>query len=370
MSAEPTRPANEEVNNTANSNNGVGSVAGNGGSWLAALKSKLGLSGGQTLRDSIEAALSADEAGPETFSVEERAMLLRLLRFGTLRIEDVMVPRADIIAIDEHDSVGQALQLFVEAGVSRLPLYHDTLDDPRGMVHVKDLVKWLVKVDTPTSSGATSAFGDSETANGPAAGAAEVASENAGSSSNVRLEANDITLASSLGATKVRRPVLYVPPSMPAMNLLIRMQSTRSHMALVVDEYGGTDGLVTIEDLVEEIVGEIEDEHDELDVEQVTGDRSNGMIATARTPIDDMEGKLGVRLLSDEETDIDTIGGLVFSIVGRIPARGELVLHPAGVEFEVLDADPRRIKKLKIRLAKPGAKEEHYSHAPDRPGTR
>ena len=141
---------------------------------------------------------------------------------------------------------------------------------------------------------------------------------------------------------------------MPAMNLLIRMQSTRIHMALVVDEYGGTDGLVSIEDLVEQIVGEIEDEHDELEVAHINEDAKLGLIASARTPVKELEARLGVKLLKpEEEEEIDTLGGLVFAMLGRVPARGELVRHPAGLEFEVLDADPRRVKKLKIHRARP-----------------
>ena len=136
---------------------------------------------------------------------------------------------------------------------------------------------------------------------------------------------------------------------MPALYLLIRMQSTRIHMALVVDEYGGTDGLVTIEDLVEQVVGDIEDEHDVAEAANIVEDAKNGMIAQARTPVRELEERLGVSLLKpEEEADIDTLGGLVFGLVGRVPARGELVRHPSGIEFEVLDADPRRVKKLKI----------------------
>ena len=333
------------------------------GGWFGALKSRLGLPGSQTLRDTIEAALSADEAGPETFSAQERAMLLRLLRYGALRIEDVMVPRADIIAIDENDTVGRALQLFVDAGVSRLPLYRDTLDDPTGMVHVKDLIQWLVTID----QGLAKSVKSEGLPNGNV-GLPQDTPEDAGEdrlppkelAACIRLKASDDVVPKPLSAAKLRRPVLFVPPSMPAMNLLIRMQTTRIHMAVVVDEYGGTDGLVTIEDLVEEIVGEIEDEHDELEAEHITVDAKSEMVASARTPIDDLEQRLAVKLLDDDETDIDTLGGLVFSLVGRVPARGELVPHPSGVEFEVLDADPRRIKKLKIHVAK---REEAMEHA-------
>ncbi len=350
---------------------GNGSTAAAQTSWLSAIRTSLGLPGGRTLRDSLEAAISAEEEA-NVFSAEERAMLSRLLRYGALRIDDVMVPRADIVAIDESKTVTEALEMFVEAGVSRLPLYHETLDDPRGMVHVKDLVQWLVKSGSlsalpdgpiglveqalangtlPKGAGATDSNTSSDTTPGEPE---EEAPANGGKDDD-----RDSILSKPLSSAKVRRPVLYVPPSMPAMNLLLRMQSTRIHMALVVDEYGGTDGLVTIEDLVEEIVGEIEDEHDEYETSQITDDAGTTMVAAARMPIEDMEEHLGLTLLDEDETDIDTIGGLVFSLVGRVPARGELVPHPAGVEFEVLDADPRRIKKLKVHISsrRPAPKE-------------
>jgi CBS domain containing-hemolysin-like protein len=145
---------------------------------------------------------------------------------------------------------------------------------------------------------------------------------------------------------------------MPAANLLIRMQSTHIHMALVVDEYGGTDGLVTIEDLVEQIVGDIEDEHDEAEAANIVTDPKLGLITVARTPVRELESHVGLKLLAPgEEADIDTLGGLVFALVGRVPARGELIRHPSGLEFEVLDADPRRVKKLRVHLPRAGATE-------------
>ncbi|MEZ5844762.1 MAG: hemolysin family protein [Hyphomicrobiaceae bacterium] len=303
--------------------------------WLQALRARLGLQGGQTLRETLEAALATEDAREGAFSAEEREMLLRLLRFGAMRVDDVMVPRADIIAAEETETVAELLATFVEAGVSRIPLFHETLDDPRGMVHVKDLLGWLAGGASRETAAAPS--GES----GPATPAdVSLARAFAG-----------LDLSTPVAATKLRRQVLYVPPSMPAMNLLIRMQSTRNHMAIVVDEYGGTDGLVTIEDLVEQIVGEIEDEHDEADASLIWEDPKLGLVAAARTPVDELEERLGLKLLTPEEADeIDTLGGLVFSMVGRVPARGELVRHPAGVEFEVLDADPRRIKKLRIHV--------------------
>jgi CBS domain containing-hemolysin-like protein len=157
-----------------------------------------------------------------------------------------------------------------------------------------------------------------------------------------------------IAASKLRRPMLYVPPSMPAANLLIRMQTTHIHMALVVDEYGGTDGLVTIEDLVEQIIGEIEDEHDEVEAANIVDDPKLGLIISARTPVRELESHLHMKLLKPEEKeDIDTLGGLVFALIGRVPARGELIRHASGLEFEVLDADPRRVKKLKVHVPRP-----------------
>jgi CBS domain containing-hemolysin-like protein len=308
-------------------------------SWLSSLRTRLGLAG-PTLRDTIEGALKAEATAADAFSAEEREMLSRLLRFGALRVADLMVPRADIIALDESAAVQELLKKFVEAGVSRIPLFHDTLDDPRGMVHIKDLLSWLA-----TAAG-TQEAGRSESARMPAAMRRDA------------LAGCGIDLEQSIASAKVRRPVLYVPPSMPAMNLLIRMQSTRIHLALVVDEYGGTDGLVSIEDLVEQIVGEIEDEHDELEAAHISEDAKLGLVASARTPVKELEARLGVKLLKpEEEEDIDTLGGLVFAMLGRVPARGELVRHPAGLEFEVLDADPRRVKKLKVHRARPEAGE-------------
>ena len=302
-----------------------------GSGWLAALRSRLGMADPQTLRDTLEDALKGDaDSASSAFSNEEREMLLRLLRFSALRVDDIMVPRADITAIEENAPVAELIDVFREAGVSRIPLYNDTLDDPRGMVHIKDFFTWLM------TEGAT------------ATKAAEGRSN--GSVKDLRhLDMAKLDLSRPITVTKMRRPLLYVPPSMPAMNLLIRMQSTRNHMAIVVDEYGGTDGLITIEDLVEQIVGAIEDEHDEADADHIIDDPKLGMTAAARTPIKELEARLGIKLLTaDEEEDIDTLGGLVFAIVGRVPARGEVVRHHSGVEFEVLDADPRRIKKLKI----------------------
>ena len=320
--------------------------------WLAALRARLGLPGAPTLRATLEDALrrSGDD---QAFSTEEREMLLRILRFGALRVVDIMVPRADIIAVDENEPVHELFRILDAAGVSRVPLFRETLDDPRGMVHVKDLMRWLMAgaLDRPATEGYQVPIPAR-----PGTTDRNVAASAPAEPQPVAPELGRVDLTRPIASTKLKRPVLFVPPSMPAANLLIRMQSSHIHMALVVDEYGGTDGLVTIEDLVEQIVGEIEDEHDEEEAAAIAADKL-GLVTAARTPVKELEAHLGLKLLTPEEAeDIDTLGGLVFSIVGRVPARGELIKHSSGTEFEVLDADPRRIKKLRVHPPKSDAR--------------
>jgi hemolysin (HlyC) family protein len=308
-------------------------------SLLSTLMSRIGLRS-PTLREMLEVGLKEVSEADSAFSTEEREMLRRLLHFGALRVEDIMVPRADIIALEESDPLSELLRTFGEAGVSRIPLFSETLDDPRGMIHIKDLFRWLLRevggqIFNPAI--AVSEAGDEAKAAKPAP------------EQDNHLDFSRVDLSRPIAVAKIRRPVLYVPPSMPATNLLIRMQSTRIHMALVVDEYGGTDGLVTIEDLVEQIVGEIEDEHDVAEAAHISTEPKLGLVASARTPIKELEEHLGLKLLKpEEEEDIDTLGGLMFSLLGRVPVRGELVRHPSGLELEVLDADARRLKKVRI----------------------
>jgi hemolysin (HlyC) family protein len=286
--------------------------------WFDRLLQTFGLGEEPDLRVLIEGALARSKS--DTLSAQERSMLLRILRFGTLTVEDVMVPRADIVSVDDSVTIEELLKVFRKSEHSRLPVYRETLDDPRGMIHIRDLMSWIT-----------------EEANG---GEGEA------------LDLGKVDLTRSVGSIKIARDLIYVPPSMSVLDLLLKMQTSQLHLALVVDEYGGTDGLVSIEDLVEEIVGDIADEHD-VDEPMINVDPRLGLVADARIPIEDIEEHLGVELVSDEqEEDIDTLGGVVFSITGRIPARGELVHHPSGIEFEVLDADPRRIKKLRIHLPK------------------
>jgi CBS domain containing-hemolysin-like protein len=303
-------------------------------SWLERLLARFGLGEEPDLREVIEDALTRAKSAGDTFSGQERAMLLKTLRFGKLTVEDVMVPRADIIAVEESMTVAELMAVFREAEHSRLPVYRETLDDPRGMIHIRDLMSWIT-----------------------------TAAEKSGAPS---LDLSAVDLARTVGSIDITREILYVPPSMPVLDLLLRMQLSRRHLALVVDEYGGTDGLVSIEDLVEEVVGEIEDEHDVAEEAMIRQDPKLGLIADARTPIEDLARYLGVELVTPEqEEDIDTIGGVVFSLAGRIPARGELVRHPSGIEFEVLEADPRRIKKLRIHKAQEGKETPTESPAPE-----
>ena len=286
-------------------------------SWFERLLATFGLGEEPDLRELIEDALARSKS--DTLSGQERSMLRRILRFGKLTVEDVMVPRADIIAVDDNVTIDELMGVFRQAEHSRLPLYHETLDDPRGMIHIRDLMSWI------TTQAETSGAGG--------------------------LDLSKVDLKRTVGTMNITRELLYVPGSMSVLDLLLKMQTTRLHLALVVDEYGGTDGLVSIEDLVEEVVGEIADEHDVENEPLIRSDPRLGLIADARMPIEDLEKQLGIQLVSGEqEEDIDTLGGLVFSIAGRIPARGELVRHPSGIEFEVLEADPRRIKRLRIHL--------------------
>jgi magnesium and cobalt transporter len=228
------------------------------------------------------------------------------------------VPRAEIVAVDEGIGLAELLKLFREAQHSRLPVYRETLDDPTGLIHVKDVLGLL----------------EAEP------GGAYCLSPNA-------------------RITSLRRPILFAPPSMRALDLLLKMQSTHTHLALVIDEYGGTDGLVSIEDIIEEIVGDIADEHDD-DAATLKPD-GNGYIADARMDLDDFQAQTGHDLLievgEEDVGDVDSLGGLVVSLLGRVPLRGEIVAHPDGSEFQVLEADPRRVRKLRVTLPKSRATE-------------
>ncbi len=294
------------------------------------LRGLLGMKNGDaTLRENIEDIIEGDENAAQELRDDERHMLMNILNFGELRVEDVMVPRADIIGVEVQNSIEELASVFRDASHSRLPVYRENLDDPIGMVHIKDVIGFL----TASDHGA-------------------------------RHKAQEDIAAASMPITKLQREILFVPPSMPIRDLFLKMQATRIHMGLVIDEYGGTDGLVTIEDLVEEIVGEIEDEHDPDESPGLTRRFDSGFDADARVTIEDLEQALSIDLMPDEDEDVDTLGGLLFSLVGRVPQRGELISHPQGLTFEVVDADPRRVKKLRILQPASEATDLNYSEVP------
>ena len=315
--------------------------------WFARLLARFSVGDApEDAREIIEDALDNEERTAQSFSPQERLMMGNLLRFGARRVEDVMVPRADIIAIDNCESLAQLLQVFQRAEHSRIPIYDGTLDDPRGIVHIKDFLSWISsQAQLQTKTGAAALERKSATSDTPSRTSAD----------GMQLESVD--LSKPIADASIAREILYVPPSMPGLDLLLRMQTTHIHLALVVDEYGGTDGLVSIEDLVEEIVGEIEDEHDRNGEPLIMDNADGELIADARAPIEELEQRLGISLLpADREADMDTLGGLVFALAGCVPVRGEVVRHDSGIEFEVLDADARRIKKLRIHRKPAAAK--------------
>ena len=250
---------------------------------------------------------AAEETRAENGQAQPVPQMRGMINLRRMRVEDVAIPAAEITAVPVNIQKDELVQVFRDSGFTRIPVYENTLDTPLGLAHLKD-------------------FALTQGFNGTA---------------------KEFDLAAML------RPLLFVPPSMPAGVLLTKMQAERRHMALVIDEYGGVDGLVTIEDLIEQVVGEIEDEHDAGEDQTWYEEKPGCYIAQARTPLAEFEGEIGRSLTSHEDVDeeeIDTLGGLVFMLSGRVPARGEVVPHPDGPEFEVMDADPRRIKRLRVRL--------------------
>ena len=308
-------------------------------SLIDRLRAVFGLSGA-SIRDDIQDALE-DTSAQTDFSAQERTMMKNVLTLHEVGVRDVMVPRADIFAVALTMTIAEVLAMFRTAGHSRLPVYGATLDDPRGMIHVRDLIDHIASAEEPMPREAIAQI----QTEGP-----EPAPDKMVSS----LGALDLT--EPLSAAKILRPVLFVPPSMPALDLLVKMQTTRTHMALVIDEYGGTEGLASIEDIVEMIVGDIEDEHDGDDGPKIETNGDGSFYVDARAGLEDLSEALGTDLeeLSDAE-EVETAGGLVTALAGHVPVRGEIVVE-GGFEFEVLDADPRRIKKLKVyrQTAVPG----------------
>lgn len=267
------------------------------GSLFSFLKPKQDTS----LRDAIEEYIEEpDNFDVDSESLEERALFSNILALRDISIDKVMVPRADIIAIDVDAPKEDLLALLAEKQVSRLPVYKGTLDEVLGTIHLKDIIACY---------------------------------------------ANDRRINIKDNVTEI--PI--VAPSMPVLDLLLTMRQNRRHMALVVDEYGGIDGLVTIGDIIETIIGEIEDEHDTQSEPQLIEDQDGSVLADARLDIEDFEGRYGTLLSMDEREENDTLGGLVFSLAGRVPVRGEVLTHETGMLFEIMDADPRRINLIRIR---------------------
>ena len=251
----------------------------------------------------INNIIDTSDNSSRELTTEEKNMLNNVIGFGESRVEDCMVPRADIVGLEVDTDVKDILKIFSESNHSRIPVYKETLDNPIGMLHMKDLI---------------SVFSDKNF--------------------------DDIDIE------KFLREILFVPPSMKSRDLLVRMQTSRIHMALVIDEYGGTDGLVTIEDLIEEIIGGIEDELFEEDLDRIKI-YDNYIDSSARASIEEINDIVGKSLFTDDiDEEINTIGGLVFVLAGRVPQRGELINHPLGFEIEITDADSRRIKKVRLRI--------------------
>ncbi|HVY19208.1 MAG TPA: hemolysin family protein [Bauldia sp.] len=284
--------------------------------WLDKLRNAIGLKGG-SIREDLAVALATEDVAAG-FSPEERAMMSNILHLRDVRVDDIMIPRADIEAVDIDITLGDLFARFRNSGHSRMPVFRESLDDPVGLVHIKDLMGYIT--EQAAMEGESGKF-----------------------------DLSRLDLNKKLSETQLVRNILFVPPSMPVAVLLPNMQASRMQMALVIDEYGGTDGLVSLEDAVEMIVGEIEDESDEDAGPMIVSDGKGGFLADARADIDEVSAAIGEDLATGEDgEDVDTIGGLVFNLIGRIPVRGELIAGPNGYEIEVLDADPRRLKRLRI----------------------
>jgi len=268
------------------------------------LSSKLSKNG--SLKENLETVLDTAKKDEENISKQERLMLLNVLKMDQIRSTDIMIPRADIGAVEVNDSFEKVLEVFIKESHSRVPVYEKNLDNIIGMIHIKDLVKY----------------------------------QNEGNFEHGFLK-------------KIKREIIEIPPSMPVLDLLMKMQLTRLHMGIVIDEYGGTDGLVTIEDVIEEITGEIEDEHDEQNIPMLIKTSPNSFEASGRVEVEEFEKLLKINFLKDyNNEDVDTLGGLVVAIAGRVPQRGEIIKHESGLTFEINDADPRRIKSIKITSSK------------------
>jgi CBS domain containing-hemolysin-like protein len=295
-----------------------------------------------SVRDDLQVVLDASTPDEVGFSAIERTMLRNILGLHERRIADVMIHRADIVAVKRDIPLGELMSLFESAAHSRLVVYNETLDDPEGIVHIRDLLAFMTaraRIGEPGKTRRKKPF--------PAG-----------------LDLRAVDLALPLSEANIIRKLLYVPPSMRAIDLLAQMQASRIHLALVVDEYGGTDGLVSIEDIVEQIVGEIDDEHDSDEPPAIVRQADNSFIADARASLDDVRAVIGEDFVTGEAgEEVATLGGYLVSHVGRLPVRGEVISGPGHFEIEVLDADPRRVKRLRIatRKERPAARTQRES---------
>jgi CBS domain containing-hemolysin-like protein len=297
-------------------------------------------------RADLEQVLTAEQ--PQSgFTPGEATLLKNILGLRDRRVESVMVPRADIVAVQQDIAIGDLVRVFEGAVHSRLVVFNDTLDDPTGMIHIRDLIAFVAE---SASGNPTASASSEEPAETP------------------KLNLANIDLSLPLTAAKIVREILYAPPSMPALDLLARMQATRIHLALVIDEYGGTDGLVSMEDLVELIVGDIADEHDEAEVQAIVRQSDGSFLATGRASLEEVRAAIGEEFdVGDAAENVDTIGGYLVTKAGHVPVRGELVRGPGPFETEVLDADPRRVKRVRIYRRKEGRPEGRPGAARDIP---
>src|SRR6266702_348265 len=299
--------------------------------WLTrAIRTLFGWKPG-SMRDDLQVVLDASTPDEVGFSAIERTMLRNILNLHERRIADVMIHRADIVAVKRDIPLGELMSLFESAAHSRLVVYNETLDDPEGIVHIRDLLAFM------TAKARVGDTGKTKRKKPFPAG----------------LDLRAVDLALPLSDANIIRKLLFVPPSMRAIDLLVQMQASRIHLALVGDEYGGTDGLVSIEDIVEQIVGEIDDEHDSDDPPSIIRQGDNAFIADARASLEDARKMIGEEFVTGEAgEEVATLGGYLVAQGGRLPVRGEVISGPGNFEVEVLDADPRRVKRLRIAVRK------------------
>lgn len=273
-------------------------------SWLKSISRIFWKPSEADLREVIQSFIE-EQKTTDDLGLHEQGMLLNILGLNELAVHDIMVPRADVFAIEAEATIEQALHSFRDSEHSRIPVYKNNLDDPVGFLHIKDVLPLILKKE-------------------------------------IDIETHDIQ--------NIIREILYIPPSINVLDLLLKMQATHIHMALVIDEYGGTDGLVTIEDLIEQVVGRIDDEHDDKNENIIIRCQENLFEVDGRIQLQELEQQLKVTIYSDEYEDIDTLAGLMIALVGRVPQRGEIISYSDTIEFHVVDSDPRRVKKIRINL--------------------